>query len=909
MESQIKSSSDRFLCPHCNGSTKLPEPIPSTGKFRVSCALCQEKSLIRFFDSGYQIEEVVPSQKMETPARSASFPKKANFPNSHSQPKYFNSPSKDNQERNREVPLWEKKKIPIEKNNFLSLKDRIKKSQGQARWWKDLVYWLETHLPKYSNPFKTKYFQRDNNSSSSFPKYSQNLPWLKFLYWTGLGTFILAVVMFAILGTGILQLKSEMDDILASLSKGKPTKILDRNGQVVSEIFQKRTSTLKLNDYPENLKIALLNVEDRNFYSHSGIDFYALGRAIFQNIIHLRYKQGASTITQQLARILLDDRSKTISRKWRELELALALEAYISKDEILEYYMNNVYLGHGAFGFGEGIKFYFNENPSELKRSEAILLATLPSAPNRNSPLKNPKGSKIRLEYIIEAFKNRGLVQDIKEDEISNIYSKFSIRSPNETVFGNRQDLAPYVTEHVREVLKRIHGSNEIYDSGGYIVETTIIKGVQEELEKIVHKHLMNVQKRGTVRKTILRKSNATASKETLAIRKLMSESYLTMELFSSSELNTTQTEVNTGLQAAVVALNPQTGEILFMHGGDEFKSDNQFNRVNQMRRQTGSSIKPILYASAINEGKISTAEKIMDAPLIFRGVQGMPNWMPDNLGKSYDGEISVRFALTKSKNTAAVQVAEKLGFSNLDHYFSQFFFPDSREKNKRFRNDLSLALGTLEISPLEMASAFSAFGNEGRIVRPYLIRKITDPSGKVIYTNEKKDEFDLKVDEERKVLKPDTSEVILSLLKDSGRASGVYASSYKGILAGKTGTTQDYKDSWFVGLRPGIAMAVWAGFDNPRYGMGSSGLGGTVAAPLWGEIMAFGDKGRHLKSESFPKPIYAVPAKVCLPIKTNCTDCPPGQEWFTQDNVVRDSCSSFAEPSSENREVLQELF
>ena len=908
MENQIKSSSDRFLCPHCNGSTKLPDPIPSSGKFRISCALCHEKSLIRFFDGGYEIEDIIPARRMEAPANT---PLRSNSNPSNPSLKYSNTRNL-NQNSTREIPLWEKKKIPVENLTFLSLKDRIKKSSSQSSWLGQTLSWIEGSKIFLKNLFQSKENRTGSKSFQSFKSQSyntQNIPWLKYLYWSGLGTLILTGIMLAILGTGILQLKSEMNEILGSLSKGKPTKILDRNGQVVSEIFQKRTSTLKLSDYPENLKIALLNVEDRNFYSHSGIDFYALVRALFQNIIHLRYKQGASTITQQLARILLDDRTKTISRKWKELELALALEAYLTKDEILEYYMNNVYLGHGAFGFGEGIKFYFNENPSELKRSEAILLATLPSAPNRNSPLKNPKGSKIRLEYIIEAFKNRGLVQDIKNEEINHIYTKFSVRSPNETVFGNRQDLAPYVTEHVREVLKKIHGSNEIYDSGGYIVETTIIKGIQEELEKIVHRHLVNVQKRGTVRKTVLRKSNENASPETLAIRKLMNDSYLAMELFSSSELNTTQAEVQSGLQAAVVAINPQTGEILFMHGGDEFKSDNQFNRVNQMRRQTGSSIKPILYASAINEGKISTADKIMDAPLIFRGVQGMPNWMPDNLGKNYDGEISVRYALTKSKNTAAVQVAEKLGFSNLDHYFSQFFFPDSREKNKRFRNDLSLALGTLEISPLEMASAFSAFGNEGRIVRPFLIRKITDPSGKVIYTNQNKDEFDLKVDEERKVLKADTSEVILSLLKDSGRASGVYSSSYKGILAGKTGTTQDYKDSWFVGLRPGIAMAVWAGFDNPRYGMGSSGLGGTVAAPLWGEIMAYGDKGRHLKSESFPKPIYAVSAKVCLPIKSSCTDCPPGQEWFTQDNVIKDSCSSFAEPNSGNREVLQELF
>ena len=896
MEIENTQIPGRYNCPHCNGSTRLPDPPPKSGVFRISCAICSGKSLIRFSEFSYKIEKVIPKEIANLSANTVQDVKK-NIPD--------------------EPPFWEQKKINVDGSPFLSLKDRIKKAQTKNPFLTDIFDKIKSFFKfKERDSFKSKkpFYNLNSNSSTNSKSTSskfnyRNYSWLKISYWFGLSFLILTIVLFAVLGAGILQMKSEMTNILSGLSKGKPTKILDRNGQVLSEIFQKRTSTLKLSDYPENLKIALLNVEDRNFYSHNGIDFFALMRALSQNIIHLRYKQGASTITQQLARILLDDRSKTITRKWKELELALALEAYLTKDEILEYYMNHVYLGHGAFGFGEAIKFFFNENPAELKKTEAILLATLPSAPNKNSPLKNPKGSKIRLEYIIETFKNRGIVQEVKEDEISAIYSRFSVRSPNETVFGNRQDLAPYVTEHVREILKKLNGGTEIYETGGYIVETTIVKGIQEELETIVHKHISNTQKRGIVNRTILRKKSETISAEAKAIQKLLSDSALAMELFSTTEWNSKPLEIPVNLQAAVIALNPQTGEILFMHGGDEFKSENQFNRVTQMRRQTGSSIKPILYASAINSGKITTADKIMDAPLIFRGVQGMPNWMPDNLGKTYDGEISVRSALTKSKNTAAVQVAEKLGFSNLDHYFSQFFFPDSKEKNRRFRNDLSLALGSLEISPLEMASAFSAFGNEGRIVRPYLIRRILNPQGKVIYTNENKDEFDLKVPNERKVLKPDTSEVILSLLKDSGRASGVYASSYKGILAGKTGTTNDYKDSWFVGLRPGIAMAIWAGYDNPRFGMGSGGLGGTVAAPLWGEIMSYSDKGRFLKIDPFPKPIYAISAKVCYPNKTSCSDCPPGKEWFTQDNVVRDSCTSSGETSSDNREVLQELF
>lgn len=856
----------RFECPHCQKKSKLPDPPPTSGLYKVSCAICQNQSLIRFSESGHKIEK-----KMEP-----------THPLPSSRPK----------ERK---PFIEKKTSDSvgtypessEKIGFKSLKERIRNAPGDKR----------------DKPDK-----RDRPASYKIPSFNKS--YLPIFYWSGLGILILFITIFTYLGTGVLQTKSELRSILGNLNKGKPTKIIDRNGQVVSEIFQKRISTVKLEDYPENLITALLNVEDRGFYSHGGVDLTALMRAFFTNLIHLRYKQGASTITQQLARILLDDRRKSLSRKWKELELALALESYLTKDEILEYYMNNVYLGHGAYGFGEAVKFYFQKNPREINKTEAILLATLPSSPNRNSPLRNPGKSRERLDYIMKAFKNRGILKDIPEEEISQMYSQLATRSPNETVYGNRQDLAPYVTEHIREFLKIIGEGDNLYDEGGYLVETTLIKDAQKKVGSFVHRYLNRIQSSGQVRKTVLRKKKVTESKEERAIKNLLRESELAMELFTSAEFSESGGNTPQGLQAAVIALDPHTGEILFMHGGDEFASKNQFNRAVQMRRQTGSSIKPILYASAINEGIITNADKILDAPLIYRGVQGLPNWTPDNIGKKYDGEISLRYALKKSKNTAAVQIAEKLGYSNLDHYFSLFFFPDSAEKSKRFRNDLSLSLGSLEISPLEMASAFSGFANQGKVLRPHLIRQVTNKEGVVIYKKDNHDEFNLKVPEERTVIKPDTSEVILSLLKDSGRSSGIYRSGYKGLVAGKTGTTNDNKDAWFIGIRPGITLAIWIGFDNPNYGMGRGGLGGAVAAPLWGEIMKSIDKDKLMAIEAFPKPAFAVPAGVCGSRKAKCSDCPgPNQEWFTQDHVKAENCMETNKEIEEKREVLQDLF
>lgn len=929
-------TSPRFGCPHCGKKTKLPEPLPSQGLFKVSCAICQEPSLVRFGNGSFWIENSGKSSvqtERKTQSHSESqphgIPNQTEFPTKPTPTKdLFDVKASSSNAPSGKKPLWERRVIqdPFPEPNFTSLKERIQNqrkpksrnilSRGKLtyyrirNWWHHQVGTSRQNLLTGGLP-SHPHTKTPPNTQSKKPTQKKKSV-IPVLYWGILAVLLTTITILTYLGVGILRTKAELDVVLAGLSKGKPTKILDRNGQVVSEIFQKRVSTLKLSDYPENLVIALLNVEDRGFYSHGGIDFMALVRATIQNTIHLRYKQGASTITQQLARIILDDRRKSLGRKWKELELALALESALKKDEILEYYMNHVYLGHGAFGFGEAVKFYFQKNPRELTNTEAILLATLPSAPNRNSPLKNPEFSRSRLEYILEAFRNRGVIKDIPHDEITHIYTDFLTRSPNETVFGNRQDSAPYVTEHVRSLLKSLGQGEDIYDEGGFIVETTIVKEVQEAVGSLVFNHLQKIQKSGQVRKTLLNPQRIQQSREVVAMKSLLRESGLVLELTSASEYSETGSYGTTELQGAVVAIDPATGEILFMHGGSRFQSYNQFNRAIQMRRQTGSSIKPILYASAINSGKITTGDKILDAPLIYRGVQGMPNWMPDNLGKTYEGEISPRRALTQSKNTAAVQIAEKLGYASLEQYFTDFFFPDSQEKNRRFRNDLSLALGSLELSPLEMASAFSSFLNEGKILRPYLVKRILSPNGKVIYERTDRDEFDLKVPQERSVIKPDTAEVMLSLLKDSGKASGVYRSGYKGIVAGKTGTTNDYKDAWFLGLRPGISLAIWIGYDDHRFGMGSGGLGGSLAAPLWGDIMRTADAGKHIKSEAFPKPVFAVAGRACHQGKSPCSDCPgPDMEWFTQDNPSPDSCTSPNAPLAPDgsREVLQELF
>ncbi len=757
----MSALSPKYLCPHCQKASRLPEPIPKEGKFQLTCAHCKEKVILNFIDYRFEILQVVPKEP-EVLDEAQSF-----------QP--FKIPT-----------------TPLPKPS--SIKDQTQ-SKSKPIWERKVVFEREPEERR----FKPKPLKQRLTSGNRKP--------LSFSYWKLLFTVTSVCLFLLILGfsyfvAGVLSTKKEVPLYLESLSKNIPTKILDRNGQMVSEIFQKRTSTLRLQDYPEDMISILLNIEDQKFFFHGGIDYSAILRAFFKNIINLSYKQGASTITQQLARIILDDRRKSLNRKWREAQLAFALESVLTKEQILETYMNHVYLGHGAFGFGEGIKFYFQKNPMELSKEEMVLLASLPSAPNKYSPLKNPEDSYTRVRAILQMFRNRGIYPNLDREKFVSFYHNLSTRSPNETVFGSRQDMAPYVTEHVRGILSSLEGDKNIYESGGYTVETTLDRGAQELIGPMVREYLAKTRKSGKIQKKRIRLKPE--SPLDLAFRQKMEEVSILNKLVWNTDSLDSEKDTSV-VQAAIVGIQPNTGQVLFLHGGEEFNSQNQFNRATQMRRQTGSSIKAVLYASAIDAGVIQSGTRILDAPLYYRGGGGK-EWAPENLGGSFDGEISLRTALVKSKNTAAVQVAERLGSAGIERYFTKYFFPSDAEKKARYRGDLSLALGTLEISPLEMASAFTGFVNQGTVKRPYLIQRIKNAKGVVLYEAGGSDEFKLKLPPERQVIRPDTAEVMISLLRDSGRASGVRNGGYAGDLIGKTGTTNDYKDAWFVGARPDLA-------------------------------------------------------------------------------------------------------
>lgn len=887
LETKVRNLTEpRFECLSCGTISRLPEGVPTGTVFKLTCYRCGNKSLVQLLPKSSEPVSDRPTRKWE-PIPSS---------NSSAERKFDREVLKVQ----KETGLGFSERIGA----FLSsLKPKVNERSSEERpWFQRISTGREEDSPTdFRRPIKTLAERlMERGKGFRFPRFRPN-------FWFVLLPLPVALVFLIFFWMGVIQREAEVEGLLNVFYIHQPTIIYDRDGKKVSEIFGKKTSNLEWDAYPENLKKMVLLVEDRSFFSHGGIHYSSVLRAFFVNVISFRFKQGASTITQQLARILLNDREKSLGRKLKEAQLAYALESALDKEKILLHYMNNVYLGHGAFGFASAAEFYFGKKPKDLNVSEMIVLASLASAPNRFSPLKNPDLSLGRVEAILRSLENDGALKEDLRPNMRELYQAFNTRSPGETVYGNRKDDSPYVTEHVRKFLQTLYPDTNIYESGGFSVYTTISQPVQAELQRIVKAHVEKLVRSGQVRRNRLTDPGKDA--EANPFRNLVSDLSPALELFIDTDRFFTGGD--SGLQAAIVAVDPQTGDVLLMHGGTEFKSDNQFSRATGMYRQTGSTIKPILYAEAIDSGMSNPATRILDAPLIYRN--SVSNWMPENIGNQYDGDISLRVALAKSKNTAAVQIAEKLGLGEISDAFGRFFFPEEKVLKNRFRRDLSLALGSLELSPLEMASAYSAFANDGNIVRPHLIEKVVDRAGNVVFQRKEQDEFNLKWPQTRKAISPPTAEIMVDLLHGSANHAGVRNTGYKGEVAGKTGTTNENRDAWFVGVRPGISMAVWLGYDSPSFGMGQSALGGTIAAPLWGTVAKLFDSAESGDKDERRKYQYsqrAVTLAICPDSgKLPGPDCPKKtNEIFHPSHLPTEVCP-LTHKSDAKQEILKNVF
>ncbi|MCB1315514.1 MAG: transglycosylase domain-containing protein [Leptospiraceae bacterium] len=631
--------------------------------------------------------------------------------------------------------------------------------------------------PRKTTGIISWWYQFRNRLYQQYPT-AGRIRWLRLSIQLGAAGLILGISAFLLLVASMhvpgLYLANETGQYLQRLSVVSPNRIVDQNGELIAELFARKTGELTYEQTPASLRDKLVFVEDEDFYSHGGVDWGSVFRAAIINVFSFGYSQGGSTLTQQLARILLDAREKTLFRKFRETALAYVLEDNLSKREIITAYMNHVYLGHGAIGFQNAAQFYFEKPVTELSFAEELALVSLPSAPEHYSPLRNPEKLKIKMDAVYERMEDEDFTVPPRSDYEQQVVSMLRgmNKSPGSSAFGERVNDAPWVAEFIRLKLKNLLGSEYQYDSG-LVIHTTIDAKLQ----------------RASLRET--REFIAKTAPNFPPVR--MQDGKVIYDADVAEQLQREYAQVAIGpmlfgmpgpgvssrplLQAAAIGIDTRTGAVRFMQGGTRFSAGNQLNRTIQMRRQTGSSIKPVVYSAGIESGSITVASLLDDKPIFVSQRNQVENdkdyWLPHNYSGVYEGQISVREALMKSQNIPAIRVARATGLPRLGEQFQKFFFPSEDTFENRFRSDETVAIGSLEMSPLEMAAGFSAFGNDGVIRRPYLIERIVAGDGQEVYSYSNRDEFQLNIPAERRVLDPAAARVMVSLLTDSGKYGG----------------------------------------------------------------------------------------------------------------------------------------
>ena len=732
----------------------------------------------------------------------------------------------------------------------------------------------------------------------------------------GIALLALAVYFFYLLAT------LPKVDRLADYKPPIVSQVFGDDGSLVGEFYLERRTVVPVEKIPKKLINAFVAAEDANFYQHKGIDYMGIVRAAFKNLISLSKKEGASTITQQVAKSMLLTPEKKYSRKLKEAILASRMEKTLTKDEILYIYLNQIYLGSGAYGVQLAAETYFGKDVDQLNLAEMAMLAGLPKAPTLYSPIKHLDRAKQRQAYVLERMVKEGYITQAEADHASNtpivIHSRKKVNS----------DQSAYFLEQVRIQLEEKYGEDRLYKEGlkvyttmnaemqmgayegvvnglkaldkrqgfrgptKYLAENEVdefCKQVEEGIDAAALKVGGTFQ--GVVTRVnpatgeltvrvgertgiLSRKNMAWAGKvhlvdsfgkpaggkgKTLTLGAVIEVSVLTPDTGKAGAVFALDQEPEA--QAALVAMDPKSGAIRAMVGGYDFKKS-QFNRAMQARRNAGSAFKPIIYAAAIDKG-MTPASIIDDAPVEYESGKERA-WAPKNYDNIYRGAVTMREALTNSINVVSVKILENIGVGYAVEYAKKLGITSPLADN------LTLALGSSSITPLELTSAYAVFASGGYRLTPYFLTKVTDRNGVVleeitppqvpVFTSatsavnltaiagEGADKAPegagaVKAPEPVSltpvpVISPETSYIMTNLMESVvSSGTGQRAKAVGRPVAGKTGTTNDMKDAWFVGYVPQLVAGVWVGYDHER-SLGSGGSGGQAAAPIWSDFM-----------------------------------------------------------------------
>jgi penicillin-binding protein 1A len=650
-----------------------------------------------------------------------------------------------------------------------------------------------------------------------------------------------------------------------------PLRIFTADDQLIGEFGEERRAVLKLKAVPLRMRQAILAAEDDRFYQHGAVDYQGVMRAFLANVFSASAKEGASTITMQVARNFFLSNEKTYARKLSEVLLAYKIESNLSKDQILELYINQIYLGQRAYGFGAAAYVYYGRPLDQLGVAEMAMLAGLPKAPSRYNPVINPKRAALRQQYVLRRMHELKFISDAEYNEalqhpghVTPFHSGFLLK-------------ADYVAEMARQYMVQAYG-DEVYNKG-YKVVTTLLKADQDAAYRAVRQGVMDYDRRHGYRgpEDYVELAASGVSEEDL--EDALSDVEVSDDLYPGVVTEASDREVrvyvkSTGMisikgeglvfaraslgpkahgdqqirrgaiirvnhdekgdwqitqypnvEAALVSLDSHNGAIRALVGGFDF-NQNKYNHVTQAYRQPGSSFKPFIYSAALEKG-FTPATLVNDTPFSVDPAQnGGEAWEPHNYENEYLGPIRLRVALAKSKNMVAIRVLQAITPAYAHQYITRFGFDPDRHQPY-----LSMALGSGSASPLQMAGAYAIFANGGFRIKPFFIDRILDARGTVISQNRQV----AAGEGAEQVIDPRNAFIMTSMLRDVIRMGTATKALSLGRqdLAGKTGTTNDHVDAWFTGFQPSLVAVAWMGFDKPA-SLGANETGAQAALPIW---------------------------------------------------------------------------
>jgi penicillin-binding protein 1A len=685
---------------------------------------------------------------------------------------------------------------------------------------------------------------------------------------------------------------SELSDYRPKL----PLRVYSADNVLIGEFGEERRNLTPIAQIPKVMKDAVLAIEDSRFYSHGGVDYRGLIRAGLANLGRVK-SQGASTITMQVARNVYLSSEKTFTRKLYEVLLTFKLEHLLSKDQILEIYMNQIFLGNRAYGFAAAADTYFGKPMKDLSIAEAAMLAGLPKSPSGNNPISNPARARGRQLYIIERMEENGFITAEEAEKAKK--EELKIRSGND----NSRVHAEYVAETVRQLVYAQYG-DEAY-TRGLNVFTTVNAAQQDTAYRALRKGIMDYERRqiyrgpeefvdlpadgqdmedaiddalsdhpdnGDVMSAVVLEATP---KKIIAVRQSGEKVEITdqglkpaqsglsdkappkIKIRRGAVIRVVKTPKSTWeitqlpeVEGAFVALDPRDGAIHALVGGFDFNK-NKFNHVTQAWRQPGSSFKPFIYSAALEKG-FTPSTVINDAPLFFdAGVTGGQPWEPKNYDGKFEGPMQLHTALAKSKNMVSIRILQAVGTQNAQDWITRFGF--DAEKHPPY---LTMALGAGSVTPMQMATAYSVFANGGYRINPWLITKITDQRGKALVESQPP-----LPNESVRAVDARNAFIMSRLLQEIARA-GTAAKAQRELkrvdLYGKTGTTNDSIDTWFAGYQPTLAAVVWMGYDTPR-SLGDRETGGGLSLPVWITFMESALKGVPVMEPSAPEGVVNV--------------------------------------------------